>query len=55
MAAIGLQRVHKKKNRSVESVLEFQQMRPKISKKFVTLMNSKATYLSKMLEFSGDK
>ena len=40
-------------NRSVGSVLEFQQNEPQNRQEFVTLMNNKAAAISKMMELPG--
>ena len=45
----------KKINRSVGSVLEFQESEPQNWQKFMTLMNNKAAANSKMMELPGDK
>ena len=42
-------------NRSVGSVLEFQQNEPQNHQKIVTLMNNKVAAISKTMELSGDK
>ena len=42
-------------NRSVESVLEFQQNEPRNQQKIVTPMNNKVAAISKMMELPGDK
>ena len=42
-------------NRSVESVLEFQQSEPQNQQKIVTLMNDKVAAISKIMELPGDK
>ena len=52
MVTIGPQRVH---NRSVGSVLEFQQNELQNRQEFVTLMNNKAAAISKTIELPGDK
>ena len=54
---IGTQRVHesRKLNRSVGSVLEFQQNEPQNRQEFVTLMNNKAPAIFKTVELPADK
>ena len=42
-------------NRSVGSLLEFQQNEPQNRQKIVTLMNNKAAAIPKMMELPGDK
>ena len=42
-------------NRSVGSVLEFQQNEPQNQQKIVTPMNNKVAAISKMMELPGDK
>ena len=42
-------------NRSVGSVLEFQQNEPQNQQKIVTLVNNKVAASSKMMELPGDK
>ena len=42
-------------NRSVESVLEFQQNEPQNQQKIVMLMNNKVAAISKTMELPGDK
>ena len=42
-------------NRSVGSVLEFQQNEPQNQQKIVTPMNNKIAAISKMIELPGDK
>ena len=58
MVTIGPQRVHNSRtyiNRSLGSVLEFQQNEPQNRQEFVTLMNHKAAAISKTMELPGDK
>ena len=43
------------RNRSVGSVLEFQQNEPQNEQKILTPMNNKVAAISKMMELSGDK
>ena len=45
----------RKRNRSVGSVLEFQQNEPQNQQKIVTPMNNKVAATSKMTELPGDK
>ena len=42
-------------NRSVGSVLEFQQNEPQNQRKIVTPMNNKVAAISKMMQLPGDK
>ena len=42
-------------NKSVGSVLEFQQNEPQNQQKIVTLMNNKVAAISKIMELPGDK
>ena len=42
-------------NRSVGSVLEFQQNEPQNQRKIVTPVNNKVAAISKMMELPGDK
>ena len=42
-------------NRSVGSVLEFQQNEPQNQQKIVTLMNNKVAAISETMELLGDK
>ena len=42
-------------NRSVGSVLEFQQNDPQNRQKIVTLMNNKVAAITKTMELPGDK
>ena len=42
-------------NRSVGSVLEFQQNEPQNQQKIVTPVNNKVAAISKMMELPGDK
>ena len=44
-----------KMNRSVGSVLEFQQNEPQNHQEIVTLMNNKVAAISKTMELPGDK
>ena len=44
-----------KTNRSVGSMLEFQQNDPQNQQKIVTPMNNKVSAVSKMMELPGDK
>ena len=44
-----------KVNRSVGSVLEFQQNEPQNQQKIVTRVNNKVAAISKMMELPGDK